>query len=76
MDIGKQDPQAVMQILQGILGSTDDLISLLDEQGRFLFVNKVVPGLTMEQVIGTPVTSFVVEQDKQAVAADHRPLAA
>jgi transcriptional regulator with PAS, ATPase and Fis domain len=59
MDIKTASAEEMAKLLQQILTDTPDMITLIDAQGNFLYVNKVVPGLKEENVIGTPFYSYV-----------------
>ena len=52
-------PEEMSKLLQQVLHDTPDFITLIDEQGNFLYINRVVAGLKEENIIGTPVFSYV-----------------
>ncbi|MFJ8264846.1 sigma 54-interacting transcriptional regulator [Peribacillus asahii] len=53
-------------MLEAIIQSSDEAISVVDEQGRGLLINPAytrITGLTKEQVIGKPATTDIYEGD-------------
>lgn len=46
---------------QAITDSTPDHIMLIDKDGRILAINHTAPGLTIDQVIGTPIYTYLPE---------------
>jgi PAS domain S-box-containing protein len=59
MDLKNAAPEEMAKLLQQVLHDTPDLITLIDAQGNFLYVNRVVAGLKVDDVIGAPFFSYV-----------------
>jgi PAS domain S-box-containing protein len=60
------DLKEIQTMLQAIIHSSDDAISVVDENGRGLLINPAytrLTGLTQEQVIGHPATADISEGD-------------
>jgi PAS domain S-box-containing protein len=58
------DLKEIQTMLQAIIHSSDDAISVVDENGRGLLINPAytrLTGLTQEQVIGQPATADISE---------------
>ncbi|WHX99231.1 sigma-54-dependent Fis family transcriptional regulator [Neobacillus sp. DY30] len=58
------DLKEIQTMLQAIIHSSDDAISVVDENGRGLLINPAysrLTGLTQEQVIGHPATADISE---------------
>ncbi|MEH7335505.1 sigma-54-dependent Fis family transcriptional regulator [Neobacillus drentensis] len=58
------DLKEIQTMLQAIIHSSDDAISVVDEDGRGLLINPAytrITGLTQEQVIGQPATTDISE---------------
>ncbi|WP_223591487.1 sigma-54 interaction domain-containing protein [Neobacillus bataviensis] len=58
------DLKEIQTMLQAIIHSSDDAISVVDEDGRGLLINPAytrITGLTKEQVIGQPATTDISE---------------
>ncbi|MDN3016582.1 sigma-54-dependent Fis family transcriptional regulator [Paenibacillus sp. BSR1-1] len=58
------DLKEIQTMLQAIIHSSDDAISVVDENGRGLLINPAytrITGLTQEQVIGQPATTDISE---------------
>lgn len=54
----------IQTMLQAIIQSSDDAISVVDEEGRGILINPAytrITGLTQEQVIGKPATADISE---------------
>jgi two-component system, cell cycle sensor histidine kinase and response regulator CckA len=50
-----------------VIENLPDFVSLLDRERRFVWVNRIAPGLTLEAVIGTPIETFVAPESVQAM---------
>lgn len=50
------------QVFQQIVESSTDLIVIIDQERRFQFVNHVVEGLTIEQVLGSRIEDFTPQE--------------
>jgi PAS domain S-box-containing protein len=48
-----------------LITNTNDIIQILDIEGNILFMNKVYPPHTLEDIIGKPVFDFMDEKSKQ-----------
>lgn len=46
-------------MLRSLLDNAPDFIGLIDPTGALLFINRVVAGLTPEEVIGTPMYDYI-----------------
>lgn len=60
------DLKEIQTMLQAIIHSSDDAISVVDENGRGILINPAytrLTGLTQEQVIGQPATADISEGD-------------
>ena len=58
------DLKEIQTMLQAIIHSSDDAISVVDENGRGILINPAytrLTGLTQEQVIGQPATADISE---------------
>ncbi|MCM3114750.1 sigma 54-interacting transcriptional regulator [Neobacillus sp. MER 74] len=58
------DLREIQTMLQAIIHSSDDAISVVDENGRGILINPAysrITGLTQEQVIGKPATADISE---------------
>jgi PAS domain S-box-containing protein len=58
------DLKEIQTMLQAIIHSSDDAISVVDENGRGLLINPAytrLTGLTQEQVVGQPATADISE---------------
>lgn len=58
------DLREIQTMLQAIIHSSDDAISVVDEDGRGILINPAysrITGLTQEQVIGKPATADISE---------------
>jgi PAS domain S-box-containing protein len=58
------DLKEIQTMLQAIIHSSDDAISVVDEHGRGILINPAytrITGLTKEQVIGQPATADISE---------------
>ncbi|WP_144547614.1 sigma-54-dependent Fis family transcriptional regulator [Bacillus sp. X1(2014)] len=58
------DLREIQTMLQAIIHSSDDAISVVDEYGRGILINPAysrITGLTQEQVIGQPATADISE---------------
>jgi len=58
------DLKEIQTMLQAIIHSSDDAISVVDENGRGILINPAytrITGLTQEQVIGQPATADISE---------------
>jgi len=58
------DLREIQTMLQAIIHSSDDAISVVDENGRGILINPAysrITGLTQEQVIGQPATTDISE---------------
>ncbi|MFF2448667.1 sigma 54-interacting transcriptional regulator [Neobacillus sp. NPDC058068] len=58
------DLKEIQTMLQAIIHSSDDAISVVDENGRGILINPAytrITGLTKEQVIGQPATADISE---------------
>ncbi|MGG3470907.1 sigma 54-interacting transcriptional regulator [Neobacillus pocheonensis] len=58
------DLKEIQTMLQAIIHSSDDAISVVDENGRGIMINPAytrITGLTQEQVIGQPATADISE---------------
>ncbi|MDR6122453.1 PAS domain S-box-containing protein [Bacillus sp. SLBN-46] len=58
------DLKEIQTMLQAIIHSSDDAISVVDENGRGILINPAytrITGLTQEQVIGKPATADISE---------------
>ncbi len=53
--------------LQSIFSSTPDFLALLDRDHRIQMINRVESGATMQDVLGHPLTRFIVREDRPAV---------
>ncbi len=59
-------------VLQALGEDIPDNIMLLDRESRVQYVNWTVPGLSREQVIGTPVFLFAAEEYHESIRRCHR----
>jgi two-component system, cell cycle sensor histidine kinase and response regulator CckA len=59
------------EILASIAGSSPDFIMILELDGRIRFINRTVPDLTVEGVLGRKVFEFVPERFWPAMRACH-----
>lgn len=50
--------------LQSVFNSTPDYLSLLDRKFRIQMINRIGPNATMQDVLGRPVTDFIVAEDR------------
>ncbi|MFI5401606.1 MAG: PAS domain S-box protein [Planctomycetota bacterium] len=50
------------EVCRSITGSSPDFIMILDLDGHIRFINRTVPGMTVEDVIGTTVFDYVPER--------------
>jgi PAS domain S-box-containing protein len=60
------DLKEIQTMLQAIIHSSDDAISVVDENGRGILINPAytrITGLTQEEVIGQPATADISEGD-------------
>ncbi|OIK10150.1 sigma 54-interacting transcriptional regulator [Bacillus sp. MUM 13] len=60
------DLKEIQTMLEAIIQSSDDAISVVDEEGRGLLINPAytrITGLSREQVIGQPATADIYEGD-------------
>jgi len=57
------------EICSSITGSSPDFIMILDPGGRIRFINRTVPGMTVESVVGTTVFDYVPERFWPAMRA-------
>ncbi|MEH7305580.1 sigma 54-interacting transcriptional regulator [Neobacillus drentensis] len=60
------DLREIQTMLQAIIHSSDDAISVVDENGRGILINPAysrITGLTQDQVIGQPATADISEGD-------------
>jgi len=57
------------QICRSITASSPDFIMVLDLDGRIRFINRTVPDLTVERVVGTMVFDYVAERYHPAMRA-------
>lgn len=60
---------------RSIIQNTSDIISIVDEQGVFLYLSPAVHkilGYTPEELIGTPSIQLFVDEDKDAAVANFR----
>ncbi|MEO2074374.1 MAG: sigma-54-dependent Fis family transcriptional regulator [Bacillus sp. (in: firmicutes)] len=60
------DLKEIQTMLQAIIHSSDDAISVVDENGRGILINPAytrITGLTQEEVIGKPATADIYEGD-------------
>jgi len=55
--------------LETLTRHSPDVIMLLDLQQRIEFINWTAPGLTPEQVIGTPIFEYVPPDQHEAMRA-------
>ena len=58
------DLKEIQTILEAIIHSSEEAISVVDEKGRGLFINPAytkLTGLTEEEIIGKPATTDIVE---------------
>ncbi|MEO6776267.1 MAG: PAS domain S-box protein [Kofleriaceae bacterium] len=54
-------------LFEAIASHSTDSIMLLDREARILFINRTAPGLTVEEVVGTPVYNYVPEEQHTAM---------
>lgn len=59
----------ISSAFESIANNSPDNIMLLDRSGCIQYINHTVPDLTIAQVIGVPVTSFVPEEYRAAIEA-------
>jgi len=57
------------EICRSITASSPDFIMILDLDGRIRFINRTVPDLTVERVVGTKVFDYVAERYHAAMRA-------
>jgi len=57
------------EICAAITGSSPDYIMILDLDGRIRFINRTVPGMTVDAVVGTMVFDYVPERFWPAMRA-------
>jgi PAS domain S-box-containing protein len=67
--LAEQKTQASEARLRSILETAPDTILTVDRAGTILFINRTVPPLTSEQVIGTSCYDYVLEDSRARVAA-------
>src|SRR5262245_17888229 len=51
-------------LLRSIVESAPNPIAISDRDGKLLFINKVAPGLRVEDVIGKSAWQFLIEEDQ------------
>lgn len=64
------DLKEIQTMLQAIIHSSDDAISVVDENGRGILINPAytrITGLTQEQVIGKPATADISEGEGESM---------
>ena len=61
------DPEAGREVVPDLLGVLPDQVLLLDREGRLLYANWVIEGVTMEQILGRSWLDFV-PPDQHGVA--------
>ncbi|MBE9528089.1 MAG: PAS domain S-box protein, partial [Proteobacteria bacterium] len=54
---------------QQIADNSNDFIMIINTQSVIQYINRLMPGLTMEQVVGTPITDWVPEDSKSTIAS-------
>ncbi len=56
---------------KAILANIPDLVMTVDREGKILFINRTLPGFTIDKVIGTTVYNYIPtgyhENEKQAL---------
>ncbi len=56
---------------KAILSNITDLVMTVDREGKIIFINHVLPGFTMDKVIGTTIYNYIPtgyhETEKQAL---------
>ena len=57
--LARQDLEATLARWKSLVTHAPDVILTVDREGTILFVNRVVPGLTVEQVLGTKVDGYM-----------------
>ncbi len=55
------------ELLRSLMTNSDDYFMLLDSDLRIVFINNTAPGLTQENVIGTPIHIYAPEKDQLRV---------
>lgn len=54
--------------MRAVVENVPEIIALLDGQGRFMYVNRTVAGVTREEVLGRHITEFVPEDRRQELS--------
>lgn len=63
--------RATTEMRRSITESSPDIIMMVDADGKLMYINRTVPSLTVEEVIGTSVYDYVPPQDHAKVAECH-----
>ncbi len=50
-------------MLRSVLDSTPSVVSMVNHEGKILFVNQIIPDLSIEEVIGTNIDYYVFSED-------------
>src|SRR5262245_8936582 len=56
-------------LLRSIVESAPNPIAISDREGKLLFINKVGPGLRLEDTIGLPAWQFLIPEDQPKAQA-------
>jgi len=64
--------EAEVRRLQAMLESAPDFITRITNEGNFLYVNRVVPGFRVEQVLGTSVEAYIPPEFRERARAAMR----
>jgi two-component system cell cycle sensor histidine kinase/response regulator CckA len=64
--------EAEVRRLQVMLESAPEFISRITNQGNFLYVNRVMPGFTREQVLGTSIEAYIPPEFRERAQAAMR----
>jgi len=52
---------------QSLMNNSPDLILSVDPDGAITYINRILPGFSQEETIGTPVYEFVNEADRESL---------
>jgi len=63
----EQDLKKNEALLKSVMDNTPDAIMQVDSNGVITYINKTVPGLSVDEVIGTSIYSWVPEEHKKVV---------
>ena len=52
---------------RSVIDNIPDLLFEIDTDGRLLFLNRVLPGYSLDKVVGTLVTDYILEEDQKNI---------